>query len=46
MVAIDVKLQPYMLLNFGSEYLQNKEKDPHQTLVKVRSLSDYSMVQF
>ena len=44
-VVLDVKLRPYFLLNFASEYLQNKEKDPHQILIKVRSMSDYSMVE-
>ena len=45
MVVIDVKSQPYVLLKFASEYLQHKEKYPYQFLIKVRSLSDYSMVQ-
>ena len=44
-VVLDVKLQPCFLLNFTSEYLQSKEKDAHQILIEVRSMSDYCVVQ-
>ena len=45
MVVPDVKLLTYCLLNFASDYLHNKEEEPHQILMQVRYLSDYSMVQ-